>query len=392
MSATGIPIEGFTKDGKSIGTFASAAEAARSIGTIATNISGCVNGNRHSAGGYRWRLVEEDASTISDAIQRHSLEDTTWSSAWIKEKGISLLVKNPNAVSNDTVNMEEIMADFREKMTKYTPKYPKIRRDKLKEGHLLVIDPADLHIGKLGADYENYNSDKAVKLAIEGVEGLMRKASGYEIDKIVLVIGNDVLHTDNARRTTTSGTPQDTDRSWYENYTRARDLYVHIIESLMTIADVHIVHCPSNHDYITGTLLAETVYAWFHKSKNVTFDIGLIHRKYYKYGNSLISLSHGDGAKLDQTPLLMAEEAKQDWADTAFRYIYLHHIHHKQTYKFKASQDFPGVSVEFLRSPSGTDRWHKDNGYTGAIRAIEGFIHSKTHGQVARLSHTFTDE
>ena len=384
----GIRIEGFTKDGKSIGIFESASSAGKELDISSTNISACIGGKRGSAGGYRWRYAQ-DESTVEDAIVKHNLQDTNWSSAWIKSKEISLLVKNPKITSEDTVDMQEVMKDFRKDMKSYSPKYPKIKRKKIEEGHMLVIDPADLHIGKLGITYENYNSDIAIKRAEEGVRGLIQKAQGYPIDKILLVVGNDVLHTDNTSGSTTKGTSQDTDRGWYDNYQRARKLYVKIIEMLLVVADVHIAHCPSNHDYITGTLLSESLYCWFRNNKNVTFDLGQKHRKYIKYGSSLISVSHGDGAKLDATPILMAEEAKQDWADTTYRYIYLHHIHHKETYKFKASKDFPGVCVEFLRSPSGTDIYHDKHGYTGAVKAIEGFIHSKTGGQIARLSHLF---
>ena len=80
----------------------------------------------------------------------------------------------------------------------------------------------------------------------------------------------------------------------------------------------------------------------------------------------------------------MANEFAQEWADTKHRYIYTHHVHHK------TSKDFHGITVESLRSPSGTDSWHHRNGYgIGGVKAIEGFIHSKKHGQVARLTHIF---
>ena len=189
--------------------------------------------------------------------------------------------------------------------------------------------------------------------------------------------------------TTTNGTPQDSDGMWYDNFKVAREVYTHIIESLLTVAPVHVVHNPSNHDFMSGFMLADTIHSWFHTCKDVTFDVTARHRKYYKYGISLIATSHGDGAKLDKLPLLMAEEAKYEWAATEFRYIYLHHLHSKHKYKFKASEDFIGVTVEYMRSPSVTDYWHHKSGYQHAVGAIEGFLHSKEGGQVAQLSHVF---
>ena len=53
-----------------------------------------------------------------------------------------------------------------------------------------------------------------------------------------------------------------------------------------------------------------------------------------------------------------------------------------------SSFDNIGVTCEFLRSPSGTDSWHFSKGYTGSIKAVEGFIHNE-YGQIAHLTHIF---
>ena len=140
----------------------------------------------------------------------------------------------------------------------------------------------------------------------------LKKASGFEIEKILFIIGNDVLHVDNANKSTTTGTPQDIDGSWHKNYIIARDVYIEAINMLLEVADVHIVHNPSNHDFISGFMLADSIYCWFRKSENVTFNVTNKHRKYYKYGRNLISSSHGDGAKMADMPLLMANEANKN--------------------------------------------------------------------------------
>ena len=46
------------------------------------------------------------------------------------------------------------------------------------------------------------------------------------------------------------------------------------------------------------------------------------------------------------------------------------------------------MNIESIRSASGTDSWHDRNGYR-SIKAIEGFLHHPTHGQIARISHIF---
>ena len=127
----------------------------------------------------------------------------------------------------------------------------------------------------------------------------------------------------------------------------------------------------------------------FRNSESVTVDDSPIHRKYYIYGSSLIGLTHGDKAKTNNLALHMAQEKPELWAKTKHRYWYLHHIHHKQRFKYLTSFDDIGVTLEFLRSPSGTDAWHYQNGYCGSPKAVEGFIHSKENGQIAHLTHIF---
>ena len=336
---------------------------------------------------YRPRLSEEENEIITQhrALQVEcevsGIPMNSVNHYWYKGKSFSLHVKN-KGISLDTVREDMIKA-----MDKHSPSYPKIKRTKKSESHLLVVDPADIHIGKLASSFEtgeDYNSQIAVKRVKEGVNGIIQKSNGFNIDKILFVGGNDILHIDEPHRKTTAGTPQDTDGMWYENFMTAKKLYIDVLETLMSVADVHFVYNPSNHDYISGFMLSDSIQSWFRKSKNITFDCSIAHRKGFKYGQNLIGTTHGDGAKLADLPLIMANEFSREWADTKHRYVYTHHIHHK------SSKDYHGITVESLRSPSGSDSWHHRKGYgVGGIKAVEGFIHSKDHGQVARLTHIF---
>lgn len=299
---------------------------------------------------------------------------------WYKGKAWSLHFKGQDKSYFDI--SKEIIAD----MQAYSPIYKEIKYPELKESHLLVIDPADIHIGKLCRAIETgdeYNEQIAVERVRDGVDGILKKAQGFATDKIMLVIGNDILHVDTPKSTTTSGTFQDSSMMWYDAFTTAKSIYIETIEKLMTIAPVHIQYDPSNHDYTNGFFLADTIKSWFSKSKNITFNVTPAHRKYTEYFNNLIGTTHNDGAKEQDLALLMAHEAGESWSRCKHKYIYTHHIHHKK------SKDYMGVCVESLRSASGTDSWHHRNGYQHAPKAIEGFIHHKEYGQIARLTHIF---
>lgn len=336
-----------------------------------------------------WR----EPSVVDETLHRGNLVGDSWKVAWVKDTvtGVSALVTNPDYKGQQAVDYSLIRDEMVQEMQGLSPNVEKYKRKPVIDSHCLVLDIADLHIGKLASvtSASKYNVDIAVQRANEGTEGLVTLSEPYHIDKIFFIIGNDILHTDNPKRQTTAGTPQDTDGSWYDNFRIARAVYCNIISMLSTIADVHVIHCPSNHDYMSGFMLADALSCYFHNNKNITFDVSNKHRKYTQYGANLLSFSHGDGAKLEQIPYLAAHEAPQLWAATIYRYGYLHHIHHKDYWKFRGGKDFVGMTVEYLRSPSESDRWHEDNGYTGSKVAIEAFIHHPTRGQVSRLTHNF---
>lgn len=335
---------------------------------------------------HQWQQVKEARSKgVIDSCNKLEVDVSTVKHLWKKTKKESVFIKNPlyvNEVEKTYLDLrDEILKDIK----KYTPKFEKIERERHPDSHLLVVDPADIHIGKLASVFESgeaYNNQIAVRRVLEGVRGVLSKSNGFNIDKILFIGGNDILHIDTPKRTTTSGTPQDTDGMWYTNFLIAKKLYVDVLEILLSVADVHFTFNPSNHDYTNGFFLADVIQTYFKDCKNITFDCDISHRKYYKYHNNLIGTTHGDGAKMQDLPLLMAHESK-DWSSVKHRYIYTHHVHHK------TAKDFAGVTVESLRSPSGTDSWHHRNGFSGAPKAVEGFIHSKDNGQVARLTHIF---
>jgi hypothetical protein len=228
----------------------------------------------------------------------------------------------------DEQGLEIIKSECIEAVKNHAPKYNQIKFEKTNDSHLLVIDIADLHIGKLASAFEvgeDYNSQIAVKRAKDGMQGILNKSQGFKIDKILFVAGNDILHTDNTRRTTTNGTPQDTDGSWFENFIMAKNLYIELLEKLQTIAEVEVVYNPSNHDLTHGFFLLQLIEAHFHNS-SIRFNVDLKHRKAFKYGSNLIGTTHGDGAKTENLPLLLATEfpifgAKQN-TDTFIRTTY----------------------------------------------------------------------
>jgi hypothetical protein len=321
-------------------------------------------------------------SAIIDECERVGIDIDTVNRFWHKGKQFSIL----SVDKSKQFSYDDFKDDLIAEISKWSPEYKKIIREDVNDPHCLVFDPADIHIGKLCSSFETgeeYNQQIAVKRVMEGLSGIINKTNGFNIDKIIFVAGNDILHTDNPRRQTTSGTPQDTDGMWYDNFITAKRLLVDIIETLVTIADVEVVYNPSNHDYMSGFMLLDSIQSWFKNSENITFKNDMSHRKYSIYGENLIGTTHMDGAKVTDLALLMANESGAWWHECKHRYIYGHHVHHK------SSKDYMSVCIETLRSPSGTDSWHHRKGYQHSPKAIEAFLHHPVNGQVARITHIF---
>jgi len=358
--------------------------------------------------GKRIRLSEDEVEMILEgrADNTININGNTALDIHLDERGIKkkdvVSVKHWQSASGEyrfsivtkedlDVEKQDILEGVSNLIETHSPYYKKVRR---KKGcnHLLVVNPADIHIGKYANELETgskYDVETACMRVIEGLEGLIAKSQGFGIERILFCIGNDVLHIDNVYNTTTKGTRQDVDGKWWMHFEFALGLYVKCVEILREIAPVDVVHSMSNHDYQSGFHLAHALKSWFRKDSEVSFDISVAYRKYYKYGKNLIGLEHGDGAKMDNLPLLMAQEKPEMWSETEYRYWYLHHLHHKIKHKWRDAKDFIGVTVEYMRSPSGTDSWHKRKGYCGVPKAVEGFLHEKSSGQVARLVHYF---
>jgi len=359
--------------------------------------------------GKRLRLSEEEVEMVYEN-RAESTTNTNGNTALdinLAERGIDkkdvVSVKHWQSASGEfrfsivtkediTANETDILKTVSSFIENHSPHYPSIKRKIKLNNHLLVINPADIHIGKYANHLETgdgYNVEIACERVLEGLQGLIDKSKGFEVDRVLFCIGNDILHIDNVYNTTTAGTNQDVDGKWWEHFEIALALYVKCVEILREIAPVDVIHSMSNHDYQSGFHLAHALKSWFRNDDEVTFDISVAHRKYYKYGKNLIGLEHGDGAKMANLPLTMAQERPLLWSETTHRYWYLHHLHHKVKHKWLDAKDFIGVTVEYMRSPSGTDSWHSRKGYVGVPRAVEGFLHEKDSGQVARLVHYF---
>ncbi|MCP4338990.1 MAG: hypothetical protein GY799_08895, partial [Desulfobulbaceae bacterium] len=121
-------------------------------------------------------------SIVDESMHRNNLNPSeNWKLSWIKDKvtGTSTLVVNPDYKNAESVDYEQIRTEMIAEMKKLSPKVDKYKRKKNKDSHCLVLDIADLHIGKLATkdgSNDNYNVDIAIDRAIKGSIQLIDKS------------------------------------------------------------------------------------------------------------------------------------------------------------------------------------------------------------------------
>lgn len=262
---------------------------------------------------------------------------------------------------------------------------------------LLVVSICDTHVGKLAHLPEvgsNYDIKIATALHLAAVNNLVTRAAVYPIRRIVYVVGNDLLNSDNPQGTTTAGTPQDNDGRWQKAFRAAIDLTIKSIEILRARATegVDVIVCAGNHDTVSGFHLGCVIEAAYAHAKDVRVDNSPNPRKYFRFGTNLLGFTHGHAEKHNDLPMTMATERPRDFADTTYRCFMLGHLHTSRETRYHARNELGVVRVHVLPSLTASDRWHHESGYIGNQRASEAWIFAEKTGYAGHLSWTAPKE
>lgn len=249
--------------------------------------------------------------------------------------------------------------------------------DRSASGLMLEVPVVDLHLGKLswkpevGENYDYKIADKRFMRVINDVAG---RAKG-EYEKVLIPIGNDFFNFDTITGTTAKGTPQDNDLRWQKLFVKGVQMLIRGIDVFSTIAPVEVLLVPGNHDKMTSFYAIEYLSAWYKDNPNVTVNTSPAVRKYIEFGKCLIGYTHGDK---ERTRLAgnMQVEAAEAWGRTKYREWHAAHFHSEKV------KEEHGVILRNLSSVTGTDCWHYESGYVGAIAKNQSFVWDKHKGLV----------
>lgn len=280
-----------------------------------------------------------------------------------------------------------------DEVRRHAPRIPKRKAPaRLSTGLALELSIPDLHLGKLAWAPEtgdSYDVGIAREMFERALDDLLAKAPAEDYSRIVLVVGNDLLQSDNSRGTTTSGTQVDCDGRHQRTFRAARQMIQAAIEErLLALSDdVRVVMVPGNHDRESVWYLGETLDAWCSRTPEVTVDNSPRLRKYVEFGANLIGYTHGCDERHSSLPLIMATEEPGAWARTKYREWHLGHLHTRKATAWQSVGEHHGVVTRILPSLSGADAWHHSKGYVGNVRSAEAYVWHEEDGLVGTAVH-----
>tara|TARA_R100001082_G_C4364302_1_gene161027 strand:- start:2590 stop:3720 length:1131 start_codon:yes stop_codon:yes gene_type:complete len=264
--------------------------------------------------------------------------------------------------------MKEVKEEIIKSLEEYSPKVEK-KYEPVDDPIVYEVSLPDVHYGKM----DGQTLDESEESYMNVIKDLMNKASGLNIERILLPIGNDGMNSEGYSRATTKGTSQQDSAGWQETFVGYCNLMVRAINFLARTAPVDVVIIQGNHDYERMFYSGEFLRAFFLNDERVMVDNGYDSRKYYKYGTNMIMFTHGDKEKKAEMPLIMATEQPQMFAETKHREVHCGHLHKEMVNEYR------GIKVRFIPSICGNDEWHKMMGYE-AKRTGQAHIWNKERG------------
>lgn len=291
--------------------------------------------------------------------------------------------KDVEAAKNEIEQLKELAKE-------YSPKLLPYFTDRNEDNLMLEINLPDAHIGKLSWGVETGHGNYDVKIAEAvywaALETLLARVAHRVFSKILFVVGNDLLNSDDIEGRTTAGTYVSSDARYHKTFSAIRTLMVDAIERLRRVAPVKVVVVSGNHDQLSAWHLGDSLECFFHKYADVEIDNLPRARKYHQHGLVGLMFTHGHKARRQDYPLLMAAEQPQMWGSTKFREIHTGHLH------MTKMDEQHGVRVRVLPALTAVDDWLATNGFVGNLRNAEGYVWSPVQGLIEQVYYTVPEE
>lgn len=151
-----------------------------------------------------------------------------------------------------------------------------------------------------------------------------------------------------------------------------------MVDRLLSVHEqVHVVNVPGNHDPGMAIMVALWLDAIYKNEPRVTIESPHNPYIYVTHGSTLLGFAHGDGAKMDQLPGVMATDRPELWGAARFRHWLTGHVHHQ------VRKEHPGCTVESFRTLAARDYWHHHKGYRSQ-RSLSAITYHDVFGEITR--------
>lgn len=293
---------------------------------------------------------------------------------WVVSAFVTRIVPEPQVLLENTLK-------------NFNPAYePSDMEPRVNEGFSLpvagIISIQDLHFGKEGNSTIVNDFKEAITYLV------MRAYKSHHVEKVIYVIGGDLLNMDTFLGQTTKGTPVDNDQRAQEAYDSAFDCLFWSINFIKEFChELQVVYLPGNHDRLSSYHMAHALGKVFENVPGIVFDAGYAERKVVTYGDNFFGFEHGD-VSTKNTALVYATEFPKEWGSTVYRTCYTGHWHRKKTMEYVTEDETHGFALKQLPSLSRPDYWHYHNKYTGSKRQAVMEMHDRTRGKVSEFIYT----
>lgn len=293
-----------------------------------------------------------------------------------KEKGIIPLYsvkcqfKKRDKLDYDIEELKNVIDSCFDKVDFIRPVLNK--RDNIE--NMILIDIADLHLNKFSDDYDMEMAKTRFNNAIDTF------LSYTNAEECIFIIGEDYFNIDTINKTTTKGTPQDTEVDVYRMFDFGLKLMIETLHTLSVFFDkVNVILIQGNHDKLLSYMLVKALEHYNFEKGNIVFNSEIKSRKYIEYGNSLIGLGHLDTENKKQKQFLMQNEVKEMYGKSKYNYFISGHLHNYSV------EEIGGVQYIRLPSLSGSDNWHNEMGYITQTKSAIAIEFNKYKGMIKKI-------
>lgn len=331
-------------------------------------------------------IKEDELKNPISLLKAHGFDIKEWElvsarnniwNVYSKQDGVQELYSSKIVVKPRTdISLDDIKEFYEELLNTYSS--PIVKKYENKNGLMFELPIVDLHLGKFSTSdivSEEYNTQIARDCFNKVIDNCISRLQSVNIEKIIFPIGNDFFHYDSVASTTTSGTPQDTD---IKHQTLFKNGVLLLIDGITKLskelkAPIEVFCIQGNHDFLSSYHALMSLWCYFHDNENVNVNLGTSPRKYVQFGKCLLGFAHGDKEK-KRIEKIMQVEAAEMWGKTIYREFHLGHLHSERVI------EDGGIIIRNLSSVTGTDAWHHNSGYVGAIRKCTCFLWDKENG------------